>query len=147
MLSEVCQELRNWFDRDQPKLLNRSIEISGGRILDQDFTNMIKPNQYFRIIGSTFNDGVYQYVENMDLTDEKFIGSLWLMAVPKEVITLSSDIDQWLTDYSEVINSPYASESFGGYSYTKANGGSNNGSSNPSWQSVFASKLNLWRKI
>lgn len=146
MLNELCQELKNWFDRGQPRL-HGSFEISDGKIVDSDFTNIIQNNQYFRIIGSVFNDGVYKYTDDLVLEDELFVGSIWLMAVPKAVVELSAEIDTWLEKYGESANSPFASESFGGYSYTKAGSNANNGSNNPSWQSAFASKLNLWRKI
>ena len=144
MLSELCQELKNWFDRGQPRI-HGAFEISGGKITDADFTSVIKPNQYFRIIGSVFNDGVYKYTTDLVLTDEIFVGSIWLMAVPKDVIDLASEISAWITKYGDSVNSPYQSESFGGYSYTKSSGGS--GSSNPTWQSAFTNQLNRWRKI
>lgn len=151
MLSELCQELKNWFDRGQPRLYG-AFEISEGKIIDSDFTDVIKNNQYFRIAGSVFNDGVYEYTNDLILKDEPFVGSIWLMAVPKEVVALSDEIDAWIEKYGNVDSeamSPFQSESFGGYSYTKASGSSasGSGSSMPSWQSVFASKLNLWRKI
>lgn len=146
MLSELCQELKNWFDRGQPRLYG-AFEISEGKIVDSDFTDVIKNNQYFRIIGSVFNDGVYKYTNDLVLEDELFVGSIWLMAVPKEVVALSDEIDAWIDKYGESVSSPYQSESFGGYSYTKASGSSGNGSSGISWQSAFSSKLNMWRKI
>ena len=147
MLTELCQELRNWFDRDQPRLYG-AFEISGGKIIDSDFVSQIKENQYFRIIGSVFNDGVYKNDDELNLTDEMFVGSVWLMAVPKDVIALSDEIKAWVEKYKDDVNSPYQSESFGGYSYSKASGGSGNGgSSSPTWQSTFATRLNKWRKI
>lgn len=146
MLNEICQELRNWFDRGQPRL-HGAFEISGGKIVDTDFTSIIQPNQYFRIIGSVFNDGVYKYTNELVLNDEIFVGSVWLMAIPKEVVDLASEISAWITKYGDSVNSPYQSESFGGYSYTKASAGSNSNSSGPTWQSIFASRLNMWRKI
>lgn len=142
MLSELCQELKNWFDRGQPRL-HGAFEISGGKIVDSDFTSIIQNEQYFRIIGSVFNDGVHR--EGDKLIDEMFVGSIWLMAVPRDVMLLANEIESWNEKYSESVNSPFSSESFGGYSYTKAGG--NASSSNPSWQSVFATKLNKWRKI
>lgn len=145
MLSELCQELKNWFDRGQPRIYG-AFEISDGKITDSAFTDVIQTNQYFRIVGSVFNDGVYQYTEELNLDNELFVGAIWLMAVPKEVINLASDIQSWVDKYGDAVNSPYQSESFGGYSYSKSSGGSS-GSSNPSWQSVFANQLNKWRKI
>ena len=145
MLSELCQELRNWFDRGQPRI-HGAFEIRDGKIVDSDFTDVIQNNQYFRIVGSVFNDGVYKYTNDLTLTDELFVGAVWLMAVPKEVITLSDEIDAWVEKYGDTIDSPYLSESFGGYSYTKKGAG-NDSSDASSWQSVFSSKLNMWRKI
>lgn len=146
MLNEICQELRNWFDRGQPRL-HGAFEINDGKIVDTDFTSIIQPNQYFRIIGSVFNDGVYKYTDELVLNDEIFVGSVWLMAIPKEVVDLASEISTWIEKNSDAITSPYQSESFGGYSYTKAGSGSNSNSSGPTWQSTFASRLNMWRKI
>lgn len=144
MLSELCRELKNWFDRDQPHL-HGAFEISGGHITDQDFVAIIKPNQYFKITGSVFNDGVWKNDNQLALTDELFVGSVQLMAVPKEILDLDAEIDAWITKYGASASSPFQSESFGGYSYTKASGG-NNGS-NISWQNAFANRLNKWRKI
>lgn len=145
MLSELCQELRNWFDKGQPHL-NKTFGISNGKITTDDFTDVIQINQYFRIVGSVFNDGVYKYTNTLQLTDETFEGSIWLMAIPKAVLDLDKEIDDWITNYGEVAKSPFSSESFGGYSYSKSSSGSS-GDSGVSWQSAFASKLNLWRKI
>lgn len=145
MLSELCQELRNWFDRGQPHI-NGTFEIVDGKITTDDFINVIQTNQYFRIVGSVFNDGVYQYTQELSLIDESFTGSVWLMAIPKAVLDLSTEIDNWITEYGTAAASPFQSESFGGYSYSKSSGGSSGGSG-VSWQSAFVSKLNLWRKI
>lgn len=150
MLSELCRELKNWFDRDQPHF-HGAIEIKNGVITDSDFNTAIQPNQYYRIVGSVFNDGVYKHDNETALTDELFVGAVYLMAIPKDFIALSKEIDAWNNKYSEVDSeamSPFASESFGGYSYTKASGGNgSSGSGAVTWQSVFASKLNKWRKI
>ena len=56
MLTELCQELRNWFDRDLPKWYGE-ITISDGQIQDVD----LQSGQYFRVIGSLFNDGVHKF--------------------------------------------------------------------------------------
>lgn len=146
MLSEICQELRNWFNRNQP-IIHGAFEIKNGKVVDTDFTSVIQTNQYFRIVGSVFNDGVYKYTNDLQLTDELFVGAIWLMAIPKEVIDLASEIAAWKTKYADVISSPYQSESFGGYSYSKASAASGSNASGPSWQSVFANQLNKWRKI
>lgn len=143
MLSELCQELRNYFDRGQPKLYG-DIKIVDGAITNSEFTGKILEGQYFRIVGSIFNDGVYCFNDELELKDETFNGSIWLMAVPKAVIDLSDEIDKWIEDYGKATISPYQSESFGGYSYSKANG--SNGAA-VSWQDAFATRLNLYRRI
>lgn len=149
MLSSLCQELKNWFDRDQPKI-HGAFEISGGKIIDEDFTDVIQDNQYFRIIGSVFNDGVHKYTDDLQLTDELFVGHIWLMAIPKDFLALAEEIKTWQDvngkpDSSAM--SPFYSESFGGYSYTKSAGSVHNQGASTTWQSTYASRLNMYRKI
>lgn len=141
MLTELCQELRNWFER---KKYFGTFTIENGAFSDPELQN----GQYYRIVGSVFNDGVHKYGED-ELTDEVFTGAIWAMAVPPSVIDLSERISEWVTQYGDLVSSPYQSESFGGYSYTKASSGQGNAdsSSSPTWQSSFASELNKWRKI
>lgn len=139
MLTELCAELKNWFDRDQPKWFEK-FTIENGSI---DLP--LQEGQYFRIIGSTFNDGVYQY-PTTSLVDEVFRGAVWAMAVPPAVIALSGEIDAWQAQYADALKSPYVSESFGGYSYTIGTGYSST-NTNPTWQDIFAARLKQWRKI
>ena len=153
MLEELCRELNNWFD-ENPKdgTKNRffgTFIIEDGAI-DLSSIN-IKSGQYFRIVGSIFNDGVYQYPV-IGLTDETFDGAVWAMAVPPEVIALAAEIQDWSKKYQSVDSpamSPYSSESFGGYSYQKGATTSSSGASSLSgtWQSVYGARLNKWRKI
>lgn len=139
-IGDLCAELRNWFD------IGRRFDtftISGGNI---DLSGFVQSGQYFRIIGSVFNDGVYQYPVS-GLTDETFDGAVWAMAVPKDVLALLTDITNWETKYGDIVTSPYVSESFGGYSYSKASANSGNADKVASWQSTFANRLNKWRKL
>lgn len=101
--------------------------------------------QYFRIIGSIFNDGVYQFNDALKLTDEAFCGGVWALAIPKPVLDLVKEIKAWEAKNGEVANGLYQSESFGGYSYTKATDPKTGGAL--TWKSVFASRLSAWRKI
>lgn len=137
-LTELCRELKNWFE--QEKIFDTFSIEDGKLVLDK-----AKVGQYFRIVGSVFNDGVYQYPAT-GLTDETFDGAIWLMAVPKEVLDKVNEMTQWETDNAQAINSPYTSESFGGYSYSKSSG-DGSGASSASWQGHFASWLNKYRKI
>ena len=144
MLNELCQEIKNYFDKAQPKFFGE-IVIQEGKITNQEFLDAVKSNQYFRIVGSIFNDGVYCFKEGLELEDETFDGAIWLMAIPKDFLALAKDIEDWQTQYAGALNSPYTSESFGGYSYSKASG--KNGGSAVTWQDAFASRLNLYRRI
>jgi hypothetical protein len=137
MLSEICAELRNYFV--VPDGVHRgTFKIKDGMIAPLDF---LQEGQYFRIVGSVFNDGVYQYPAN-DLTDETFDGAVWALAVPHEVVKLAEEIEAY-TKTEAAKPSPFVSESFGGYTYQKA---SDKGGSN-SWQSVFSKRLNRYRRI
>lgn len=141
MLSEICQYLKNWFVYDEKDMHQGKFNISGGNITPH-FD--LQDKQYFRIIGSVFNDGVH--TSDDELTDEnEFEGAIWLMRVPVEVVALEKKISEWIENNKNAINSPYQSESFGGYSYSKASG--NTGSGLIGWQSQFADELNKWRKI
>lgn len=135
MLYELCLELNNFFE--YAKYIG-NITIEDGNVV----TELLEEGQYFRIVGSKFNDGVYQYPQ-ANLIDETYHGGLWAMAVPPAVIALSADIDKWKDKYNNNADTPYQSESFGGYSYTKASGA--NGAYG--WQDAFRSRLNLWRKL
>lgn len=73
------------------------------------------------------------------------------MAIPPAMLSLSEEIDAWQTKHGGVDStamSPYNSESFGGYSYSKSSGGSaESGGGFGGWQSAFANRLNPWRKL
>lgn len=146
MLTEICQYLRNWFDRDLPKWYG-TFRISGGEIEGVD----LKDGQYFRIIGSVFNDGVHQFPAS-ELQDEEFDGAVWSMAIPPRFLILAEKIAEWCDKYERLNSpnmSPFSSESFKGYSYTKSSGGSGNGSgtAGATWQTTFSPQLAPWRKI
>ena len=141
MLTELCRECRNWFTTDSDKHIG-DFTISDGGITPFDF---VLNGQYFRIMGSHFNDGVYKNVpeEVAKLSTETFTGQIWAMNVPPAFIDLSGKIEEYIAKNEKEI-SPYTSESFGGYSYTKATG--SNGSP-LTWKEVFNSQLKVWRKI
>lgn len=147
MLTELCQELRNWFDRDHDKWYG-DITISGGMLTVDGEEITLLDGQYFRIVGSLLNDGVYHYPA-AELKDETFHGAIWSMGIPPSVVELADRIAQWQTDNQAVINGPYQSESFGGYSYTLKSGGGSGGGNGDwlAWKNHFADDLNRWRKL
>ena len=145
MLTELCAELRNYFEVPNGRHFGK-FEISGGSIAPLDF---LQEGQYFRIVGSTFNDGVYKGNGNivdpiLNIPhDEVFEGAVWAMALPPSIIALAAEIKAY-NDSDAGKASPYTSESFGGYSYTKATDASG---APIGWQKAFASRLNKWRKL
>lgn len=156
MLTEICQYLRNWFNRkpdggDYPKY-NATFIVSDGGIAFEDGSGLpLLEGQHFRILGSVLNEGVYRHPAT-GLKDETFTGAVWAMAVPPEVLTLAEEIGAWQSKYGgsdSTAMSPYSSESFGGYSYTKGSGTANadGTSGTTTWQSTFAARLAPWRKI
>lgn len=138
MLEQVLRHLNNWF---LVEIHEGTFTVENGSIT----LPFLLTNQYFRIVGSVFNDGLHQYPV-IDLTDETFTGTVWALAVPKAVVTLSTDIAAWQEKNGEAAASPYQSESFGGYSYTKRSAGNDSGTLN-GWQDAFRGRLNDWRKL
>ena len=134
-LTNLCAEIRNYFETEKRF---GTFTISDGSLSPSNF---LQDGQYYRIVGSAFNDGVHRHPAH-DLTDETFDGAVWAMAVPPAVIELLQKIQEF--EAAEA-NSPtaYTSESFGGYSYTKAT--DENGLP-ADWRSVFRSELKKWRK-
>ena len=137
MLEQVLRHLNNWFLVD---IHEGTFTVENGSIT----LPFLLTNQYFRIVGSVFNDGLHQYPA-VDLTDETFTGSVWALAVPKAVIDLADEIQKWQEKNGEASISPYQSESFGGYSYSKATDAETGGA--VTWQSAFKQQLSAWRKI
>ena len=144
-LTEMCDYLNNYWWRK--KIAGKFVITNGSISIDG-----IQNNQYFRVIGSVFNDGVHKYPTST-MVDEEFDGYVWLMAVPPTAVSLASDIDSWKELYGSADSaamSPFDSESFGNYSYSKSSGGSDSasGSANPnSWQSAFSDRLDHFRKL
>lgn len=140
MLSEICAEVRNYFVRE---IRHGTFTIADGALEPVDF---LLPGQYYRIVGSVFNDGVYQYAveeQAASLTDETFTGAVWAMGPPPAFIALTAEIESW-TQSDAAKPSPYTSESFGGYAYTRA---TNTKGMAVTWKDVFADRLNKYRRI
>jgi len=131
MLYEILKYCRNFF---------------AGEIYEDDYSIVsgtislpfIKSGQYFLVEYSSFNDGVHKAGD--ELQDEDFHGFITPLNIPKDFLQLVSDIETWQKTNAEAVSSPYKSESFGGYSYTKSDKA-------VSWQTQFADRLKVWRKI
>ena len=139
MLEQVLDFIHNYFEYE---IVRGTFSIVNGSLQNSDF---LQDGQYFKIVGSVFNDGVWNTSDG--LTDETFDGEVWCMAIPPRLTSIVTDIENWNNANKDVIMSPYQSESFGGYSYSKASGYSNGNSGPIGWKDVFGSQLNQWRKI
>ena len=139
MLEQVLMHLNNWF------LLPCGIHEGTYTIDDGSIAlPFLADGQYFRICGSVFNDGLHKYPAS-DLKAETFEGTVWALAVPQAVIELAEEIESWQTKNGDASVSPYQSESFGGYQYSKATDSASGGA--VTWQSAFRSRMNAWRKL
>lgn len=133
MLEAVLTHLNNWFCRE---VYAGTFTVTSGTLALPDLAD----GQYFRIVGSVFNDGLHQSPA-AGLTDETFTGAVWALAVPKSVVTLAEEIKAWAAKNQL---GAYTSESFCGYSYTRA---TNAKGAAVGWQDAFAAQLAPYRKL
>lgn len=152
ILEEVLYHIHNWFERDT--ISAKGCEIEDGT-LPASITSSMRVQQWYRIDGSYLNDGLHQHPAD-DLQDETFDGTVTLLAIPKPLLRIVQEIEDWLALGQEArekaLASPYQSESFDGYSYSlrsdlTANSASGGPTGLSGWQAVYASRLNPWRKI
>lgn len=138
MLYTVMKHIRNFFHvRGAGK--SGLWKVEDGTIV----LPFIKNGQYFQIEGSVFNDGVFRYPSS-GMVDEEFVGYISPLAVPMDFLNLVEEISEWCEKNDTAANTPYQSESFGGYSYTRATDSNGNA---VGWQDVYKKRLNAWRKI
>ena len=140
LVEQVLHFIHNYFEKERRY---GTYTIAEGTLV----LPFVKTGQYFRIIGSDLNDGVYEYPAQ--LTNEVFTGSVAPLSIPRNLLSVIAEIDDWQVKNGEAVDSPYQSESFGGYSYTKASvsGSNRKGGDLYGWQEKFATRLNQWRKI
>ena len=142
MIGEVCAECKNYFIQKDVDIHVSNYTVTNHQIGPVPF---LKNGQYYRIVGSALNDGVYKHgTDDLQLQDEEFYGAVWAMRVPKEFVALCQEIEAWVTANASALSGPYSSESFGGYSYSKAtsaNGGAY------TWRDQFKGKLNAYRRL
>lgn len=139
MLEAILNSLHNWFLIPGAARCG-TFEVAFGT-LDIDF---LQYDQYYRIEGSVFNDGLHRH-PGADMQDEVFTGTVYPMAVPRAVVKLAHEIEEWCEKNPETDK---VSESFGGYSYTRgstAQAGTSAGVSR--WETAFAGRLREWKKV
>ena len=134
-IADVMRHVNNFFEVGTR---TGKFSVEGGSINLPD----LLPGQYFWIYGSIFNDGLHDSTDG--LVDEVFNGDVVYMAVPRDFLNLCVEIQMWDQIYGDVSASPYKSESFGGYQYTKD--GNDGGMA---WYDIpsVKNRLNAWRKL
>lgn len=147
LLEEVLDHIHNWFVRDSSVF--EGVEISGGT-LPSDVAEYVPEGVYYRLQGSYLNDGVHMPGEESDeLRDETIArAKVSLLAIPRALLAIVDEIDEWVEKYGEVAQGPFFSEEFGGYKYT-IRGYSSYGAASASasgWRLAFAGRLNPYRK-
>lgn len=156
MLEQLLIYLRNWFrvrDTVDGKHPSTYTVESGSVVLP-----FLQSGQYFRIIGSVFNDGLYIYGDHImdedrneiELTDETFTGSIWALAIPRAVIRTAAEFGGVTAQMSkitgQIIENPFTSESYAGvYSYSKDQSGQL--AALTAQRDEIMKRLNQWRKI
>ena len=115
MLEQVLDHIHNYFYTGAT--VTGSFTIENGTLTVEG----LQTNQYYHITGSVFNDGIHRYPDDA-LTDEAFTGEIRPMRVPPTFLALAEEIARWQARYGAAAESPYRSESFAGYSYSRAGG-------------------------
>lgn len=99
--------------------------------------------QWCVIAGSALNDGLHQCGAG-GLSPEDFDGTVTPLRIPRDLLDLVGEIEAW-QDAHGAAAGPYASESFGGYSYSRA---TDPATGMPmTWEAAFRSRLSRWRKL
>lgn len=142
-LTELCQDLRNWFDRVR-YIGHITLDADGG-VFCNGVAIGLAEDQYYRVINSTFADGVHIYPD-ADNKQESFDGAVWAMAVPPDFLALVQEIEDWNTNARPKMLGPYSSEnlSSSGYSYQRQ---SAEDMAKADYKTVFGARLNKWRKL
>ena len=145
MLTEISADIKKYFTYEKDKHIGDFAIVNGMLVPPFDI-----PTDYIRIVGSHLNDGVHK-LSDADLVDEPlFHGAIWVMSPPAAFLQLAAEISEWQAKNGALDSaamSPFNSESFGGYSYSKSGGGSAGVSTGANWKSAFASRLNVYRRI
>jgi hypothetical protein len=146
VLEQVLTHIHNFFVYDEQYV---RCEVTDGSL---PASISIPDGAWYRIQGSLLNDGLHRHPAE-DLIDETFDGTITVCAIPRALLDVVEEIEEWQAAYKsarqKALGSPYQSESFDGYSYnlrsdlapSSASGGLTG------WQAEFAGRLSAWRKM
>lgn len=101
----------------------------------------IPDGSYFWVSGSSFNDGLHIAPET-GMADESFTGEISVLSIPKTFLKVVENMTDWVKKHPVT---GYASESFGGYSYSMPSN-SKTGMAADVFD-VYRTSLNRWRRL
>ena len=145
MLTRICRYLKNWF---VVKTYLGNITVSDGKVYCNGDEIEMQEGQRFALVRIHYVYGTYSYGDEIE--DSEFEGAVWIMDVPADVLEVAERMTEWETANGGADSqamSPYQSESFGGYSYSKGSG--TNGKVGASVFDIadFAAALSPFKKI
>lgn len=142
MLGAVLASVNNRF-AGEPVRGRWSVSTAGEIVPASGQDLPLASGQWCDVAGSALNDGLHQAGAG-GLSDEEFEGTVTPLRVPRELLDLVYEIEAWQAAQGAAA-APYASESFGGYSYSRA---TDPATGLPmTWEAAFRSRLNKWRKL
>lgn len=118
MLTEICAHLKNYFDYSR---FYGDISISGGAVSCRGVQIDMDEGQYFALFRPHYCLGIFRYGDELEDRTVKN-GSVWLMDIPPAIFAAIEWAEKWNElngGADSAANSPFQSESFGGYSYSK----------------------------
>ncbi|MGN0076222.1 MAG: hypothetical protein ACI38Z_04530 [Parafannyhessea sp.] len=141
MLGAVLASINNYFAGDP---VRGRWAVAGGEVSPASGQALaLEGGQWCIIAGSALNDGLHRQGAG-GLADEEFEGTVTPLRIPRDLLGLVAEIEAW-QDAQDAAAGPYASESFGGYSYSRA---TDPATGLPmTWEAAFRSRLNRWRKL
>lgn len=141
MLGAVLACINNRFEAEPVRGL---WSVSAGELVPASGQELpLADGQWCDVAGSALNDGLHQAGAG-GLLDDEFEGTVTPLRVPRELLDLVSEIEAWQAAQG-AMGGPYASESFGGYSYSRA---TDPATGLPmTWEAAFRTRLSRWRKL
>lgn len=140
--AEVLGSINNFFELEPAR---GEFEVSCGTLSAvRGQLPALADGQYYLVRGSALNDGLH--VEgSFDLEDEgPWVGEVVPCAVPAGLRDLIREVAVW-REARKGEDGPYQSESFDGYSYSRATDPVTGGAAD--WRTAFRSRLNRWRRL
>lgn len=151
MLTEICGYLNNFFVETQ---YVGAIDIIDGDLFCNGKKIPMEAGQYFTLVNDKAKAIVGVFLFGTDTPNNRSIadGAVWIMDIPPLVLEIATDVAAWMekngTAESAAL-SPYNSEAFATYSYSKSSGADSSGSSAsvPIWWKSYGGRLSRWRRL